>query len=468
MRELAGLGVLDLAELLQAREVTSTEVVTACLQSIEHHDEAIGAWARTYAEWATEQAEASDRRLSQGAVRSLGPAPPLCGVPVGLKDVIAVAGKPLTLGCELFAGAAASTDAAAWAKLRAEGMVLIGHTRTQELALGNAPQTVRNPWDLTRSPGGSSNGSAAAVAAGMVPVALGTDVGGSLRRPASACGLTTIMATAGAVHTDGVFTFDAAADHVGPLARSAADCAALLDAIATVMPPLEELYRPSAERPDIPGGLRLGLVEIDGDEAPEAPVAAWFERCAREMGSLGAELVEVAAPREPVLDRRPRQEQVDFFRVHHPSRRAFSPPVRERGEEFLRLSAGDGVRSDRANRDAIRAWRMEWEELFAKRKLDALLLPAQTRETPLLPPAGEGGDVDRFGGQRLRTVWNEVGLPVVCVPAGPLREGGPPLGMQLVGPPNSEKDLLRIAIGYQAVTPYHRRRARLGIDFDSA
>lgn len=459
MAELAGLGVLGLAELLHARAISSREVVASCLESIERQDGRVGAWARTYADSATEQAEAADERLSQRAERSLGPAPPLCGIPVGLKDVIAVAGKPLTLGSEAFADCTAAYDATAWARLRAEGAVLIGHNRTQELALGNAPQEIGNPWDPTRSPGGSSNGSAVAVAAAMVPAALGTDVGGSLRRPASACGLTTIMATAGAVSTDGAFTFDAVADHIGPLAAGAADCAALLDAIAVAPPPLTDLYWPPRQRAPLHGPWRLGVAAAGEDWDSAAALAPLLERCCAELESLGAEVIELRAPIAPRLDRRPRQEQVDFFRAHLPLRgRAFSQPVREQGEELLRVAARDGVRSDRVNRDSIASWRRQWEELFAELRLNALILPAQTRETPPLPAAGAGGDLDRFGDPQVRAVWNQLGLPVLCVPAGPLRAGGMPLGVQLVGPPHSEADLLGIGIAYQESTSHHRLR----------
>jgi aspartyl-tRNA(Asn)/glutamyl-tRNA(Gln) amidotransferase subunit A len=461
--ELAGIGVLRLSELLRTRAVSSREVVGACLASIERRDAGIGAWARTYPELALEQAAAADRRFARAADDC--PPPLLCGVPIGVKDVIAIAGMPLTLGSRAFAGASAPHDAAAWARLRAEGMVLLGHTRTQELALGNAPQEVRNPWDPSRSPGGSSNGSAAAIAAGMVPAAIGTDVGGSLRRPASACGLTTVMATTGCVSTNGVFTFDAAADHVGPLAHDAADCAVLLDAMATANPApcLAEIYAPGTPAGGAIHGRRLGLVSAFDSAGPSAAVGEVLARCGEELSSLGAELVEVAAPRAPELDGRPRPEEVDFFRVHLAAPGSeLSPPVREHGAELLRRAARDGVRSDRANRATIGAWRRGWEELFAARRLDALLLPAQMWETPLLPPPGAGGDLNRFGDPGIRAIWNRLGLPVACMPAGPACEGGMPLGVQLVGPPHSEATLLRIAAGYQVATPYHRRRPEPG------
>lgn len=464
MTGLAGLGVLELARLLQERDVSSREVASACLREIEDGDGAIGAWARTYPELALEQAADADERLSARAVASLGPPPLLCGVPIGVKDVIAVAGQPLTLGSEAFAtaDATATADAAAWARLRAEGAVLIGHNSAQELALGNAPQAVRNPWDPTRSPGGSSSGSAAAVAAGTVPATLGTDVGGSLRRPASACGLTTVMATAGAVSTNGVFTFDAMSDHVGPLAFSAADCAALLDSIASNAPPLADLRSAAARTPPAARGRRghrVGLARSGGEAETAAAVGAVLERFAGELAALGATLVEVTPPPPPALDRRPRQEQVDFFRAQLPARGPrFSRPVREHGVALLRSAAREGVRSDRANRDAIGRWRRAWDALFAERRLDALALPAQLRETPALPAPGVGGDMDRFGDSGVRSAWNALGFPVVCVPAGPTGGSEMPLGVQLAGLPGSEAVLLGLAIEYQVATQHHRRR----------
>ncbi|HZO37114.1 MAG TPA: amidase [Solirubrobacteraceae bacterium] len=465
MTELTGHGVQELAQLLQARTVSSVEVTQAFLKRIGEGDRA-RAWVRTYPEMALEQAAAADARLSAAAVGRDGPAPPLCGVPFGLKDVIAVAGLPLTLGSAAFEDQVGGEDASSWERLRDQGAVPLGHTRTQELASGDAPQTVANPWDLGRSPGGSSNGSAAAVAAGTAPFALGTDVGGSLRRPASACGLTTIIGTAGRVSMRGSFTFNAAADHVGPLAWSAADCALVLavlaghdpgDAATHGAPPLGAL--PTAPTPgERPlAGRRIGVLELPPEIELAPSVAEVQARFEEELRRLGAELLPVAGPPRPPADPRPRQEQVTFFRRHLAERGdRFTAYTRERGVALLEAAEALGVAPADAGR-AEQAYRAAWAALFREHELSALALPAQTRETPLVPPADEGGDLERFGDQGIRAMWNVLGWPVVCLPAGG-EDGGLPIGAQLAGAPWTEAALLQTAIDYQSRTPHHESR----------
>ncbi len=463
MTDLADHGVLELAQLLQARQASSREVTEAFLERIAARDGPLRAWARTNPEQALAQADAADARLSTVAVRRAGPAPPLCGMPLGLKDVIAVAGLPLTLGSDAFAGERAPRDADAWTQLRAQGAVLLGHTRTQELAWGNAPQEVANPWDHTRSPGGSSNGSAAAVACGTAPVTLGTDVGGSLRRPASACGLTTILTTAGRLSMRGIFTFDAASDHVGPLARSAIDCALLLDALTGRRAPgattdwVDALGGGGSARPL--AGRRIGVVDLAPAVAIAPPVAAAMARFEEELRELGAEVRRVAAPPPPPPERRPRPEQIAFLREQLPLRgERFSDWTRARATALLERAEEIGVARPQDAVVAHDRYRRAWDALFSDHALDAVTLPAQTRPTPLLPPAGEGGDLDRFGHAAVRSMWNLLGLPVVGVPIGLDGELGMPVGAQLAGPRWTEDRLLRIAIAYQRRTAHHLRR----------
>src|SRR4051812_36420088 len=184
------------------------------------------ACARLYPELAAEHARAADERLVRGD------APLLCGVPLALKDLYAAAGLPLTASSRVLADHVADTDSVAWARLRECGMVLVGHAHTHEFAAGGTTDQVGNPWAPERSAGGSSGGSGAALAARMLPAALGTDTLGSLRIPSALCGTSTIKATHGRVPIDGVIALAPSFDHVGPMTRTVADASAVLEGLA--------------------------------------------------------------------------------------------------------------------------------------------------------------------------------------------------------------------------------------------
>src|SRR3954467_3981834 len=205
----ADLGALEAARELRARRLSARELLAAVLARIEERNggaptfdgapDAVNAWARVYPEQAEAMARAADQRLAGEGED----APLLCGVPVGLKDLYAVAGLPLTASSGMLAGNVATEDCVVWARLRAAGMVLVGHTHTHEFAFGGTTDQVGNPWDLARSAGGSSGGSAAALAARMVPLATGTDTAGSVRIPAAMSGISSIKATHGRVPIGG-------------------------------------------------------------------------------------------------------------------------------------------------------------------------------------------------------------------------------------------------------------------------
>ncbi|MBS1888530.1 MAG: amidase [Actinobacteria bacterium] len=457
----ANLRLAAAADLLRSRQVSSVELTAAYLERIAALDGALGAWARTYPERALAAARESDRRRA-AATGGLGG---LDGIPIGIKDVIAVAGLPRSLGSEAFAGEVAATDAGAWARLRDDGVVLLGHQTTQELALGNAPQLVANPWDLGRSPGGTSNGGAAAVAAGTAPAALGTDVGGSLRRPASACGLTSFIATAGTVPLSGVHSFDLGSERVGPLARDAVDCALLAAAIAA---PFTRLAAPAAasDRPPAGplGGVRLGRLELTRHQAPAAAVAGALSRFEGELVGLGAELVAVAPPAYPRFDRRPRPEHVAFFRANLAARgEGFTAFTRRFGAELLERAERDGLADRRRDAAAARRYRRAWARIFVEQGLDAVIAPGQLAETPPLTAVREGGDLDRFGEPTIRSMWNLAGSPVVCLPVG-RTSAGMPVGAQLAGAPHRDPDLLQLATIFQTATSHHEFDASADLD----
>jgi aspartyl-tRNA(Asn)/glutamyl-tRNA(Gln) amidotransferase subunit A len=278
------LGVRELSALLQRGELSAVEVTEAFLRRIREVDgahshegdpESINAWVRVYEESARDAAAQADGRLSKKAVGREGQAPPLTGVPIGLKDLYRVAGKPVTASSAFFEEVP-EADCDAWARLSAAGMVLLGHLHTHEFAVGGTTDQVGSPWDLARSAGGSSGGSAAALAARMTPAATGTDTAGSLRIPSACCGTSAIKPTRGLVSLAGVVPLSWSLDHAGPMARTISDCVLLLTAMAgpdrgRAESALHALA--AAERATSLDGVRLavsprvGEVELDTDVA---------------------------------------------------------------------------------------------------------------------------------------------------------------------------------------------------------
>ncbi len=264
--------------------------------------DAINAWVRLYPEVAEEQAHEADQRLAAEG----DDAPLLCGVPIGLKDLYAVKGLPLTASSRVLGDNVADADATAWARLRTAGMVLVGHLHTHEFASGGTTDQVGNPWRTEFTASGSSGGSAAAVAARMVPVATGTDTAGSIRAPASICGVSGIKPTTGRIPLDGVIPLGPTFDTLGPLARSVADCSAVLAVMAGGAPATVAQAVPAGPLGELPlaarGGSqplagctiavtdRFAALELDGD------VQAGYERAQQAVQALGARLVELPAP----------------------------------------------------------------------------------------------------------------------------------------------------------------------------
>jgi aspartyl-tRNA(Asn)/glutamyl-tRNA(Gln) amidotransferase subunit A len=318
--ELSALGVGELAQGLRARRFSSVELTTVLLDRIEQHA-ALGSFLATHRASSLAQAAAADARLAAGT------AGPLTGVPLAHKDIFVTdhpaSGLPSTAGSKMLAGYQSPFDATVVARLGAgegtspgAGMVTLGKLNCDEFAMGSANENsaygpVLNPWDTQRVPGGSSGGSAAAVAARLVPAATGTDTGGSIRQPASFCGVTGIKPTYGVCSRYGMVAFASSLDQAGPMARSAADCALLLsamsgfdarDATSAERPPQDfhaQMLQPragaSAGRPL--GGLRIGLPKEFFPAALAADVHAAVRRALAELERLGATLVDVSLPR---------------------------------------------------------------------------------------------------------------------------------------------------------------------------
>jgi aspartyl-tRNA(Asn)/glutamyl-tRNA(Gln) amidotransferase subunit A len=425
--ELTAATVAELATLLAEGSVSAREVLEAHLSliradgppSFDGRPDAVNAWVRLYEEDALAAADASDRRRSHGA-----DVPPLCGIPIGLKDLYAAGGKFLTASSHAVV-MRPEADSDVWALLKAAGAVLVGHLHTHECAAGGSTDQVGNPHALDRTAGGSSGGSAAALAAGMIPLATGTDTAGSLRIPSAICGTSTIKPTRGALPLRGVFPLSGSLDHPGPMARTLADCAIALEALAGGRGEGAVL---SGAR--IALSPRLALVETDAD------VLEGFERALDACRSAGAELVDPSPP-AAALDL-----GSDFLDVlstdmlgHH----------RRFGTDWdkLRPSTRDLLKYA----DLTAAW-VDW---LADHRVDAVIEPT----VPLVAPL-RGHGYDKFFTEEAGAYiafthyWNWTGFPVAALPAGLGSRSGLPVGVSLIGGPGSEWRLLGLGGELQA------------------
>ena len=465
--DVADLGVLEAAEQLRSRQLSAEELLGACLRRIETSNggaptfdgapDAVNAWVRLYPDLAQKLAREADKRLH----REGKTAPLVCGIPLALKDLYAVSGLPLTASSRVLEGHVASDDSEAWARLRARGMVLVGHTHTHEFAAGGTTDQVGNPWSVDRSAGGSSGGSAAALAARMVPAALGTDTLGSLRIPSALCGTSAVKATHGRVPIAGIVPLAPTLDHAGPLARTIADCSALLVALAVdgsevspLLPPparLRELtLEPRATATPL-AGLTVALTDRPGRQPLDSDVGDGLEAARSACERLGAQVLERPAPKElpagemtaVLLAEMAVLHQQYADRIHR-----YRPAIRELIEASR--TASDAATYIRAQ-ERRAAFTAEWENWFADHDIDLLLEPT----APLVAHVrGKGYERGHAGGEgdpliSLTSTWDLTGFPAAALPAGVGRRTGLPVGISLVAPRGAESPLVQAAIDLQ-------------------
>jgi aspartyl-tRNA(Asn)/glutamyl-tRNA(Gln) amidotransferase subunit A len=425
--ELADLGVVDAVNALARGDASSRELVAACLTRIRERDPAVGAWVRVYEDDALAAAGAADER------RARGDAGALCGIPVALKDLYAVAGKPLTASSRVLADVP-ERDCDAWERLRTAGMVLLGHVHTHEFAAGGTTDQVGNPWALERSAGGSSGGSAAALAARTTPAATGTDTAGSLRIPSALCGTSTLKPTRGLVPIRGIVPLAPSLDHAGPMARTVADCEPLLAALASAEPPRER--RPVRRvalsprvgdlDPDVAEGLERALAHLAVIAVPPPAVEL----------DLGLAFLDVLTAEMLVYHRR-FDDRRDLYRA---STRGFLEYAEERAMTAEEYAAAQ------IRREEDRAVWLDW---FGRHRVDALVEPTVPAVARL---RGRGYDAPftDVAEISLTHYWNWTGFPVVAFPSGVGRRSGLPVSVSLVGPPGADWDLLAAGAALQA------------------
>ena len=418
--------------------LSPVEVTAACLDRIAARDAEIGAFATVTAERARRRARAADAEVADDPGRLR----PLLGIPIGVKDIVDVAGVVTGAGCAALAGNVAARPATVWQRLEDAGAVLIGKTATHELAYGVATPGTRNPLDLRRIPGGSSGGSAAALAAGMCLGAVGTDTAGSIRIPAALCGVVGLKPTRALCPLDGILPLAPTLDHAGPMALTPGDTALLLSAMAGTSP---------SAAVDV-AALRVGLA-TDGALWTDA-VRRAFTATADALGRVGARVAPVAVPSfADAVRQSDRIIGVEAGVMH-------AELLDEAGESLTAVtrarlrSAGrrvDGPTYYRALRHAA-AVRAGYEGALTD--VDVLLAPGVATTAPLC-----GAEQVTIGGQDLRLgralCWNSAalnlaGIPAVALPAG-VGDDGLPVGIQLIGAAGEDHRLLAIAGAVSAV-----------------
>jgi aspartyl-tRNA(Asn)/glutamyl-tRNA(Gln) amidotransferase subunit A len=459
MTDPADLGVLDAAALLRGRRLSSAELTEACLARIEERNggaptfegapTAVNAFVRLYPELARESARAADERLAAGE------APLLCGIPLALKDLYAMEGLPLTASSRVLEGNVADRDAVVWAQLRAQGMVPLGHTHTHEFAAGGTTDQVGNPWALDRVAGGSSGGSAAAVAAGMTPAALGSDTCGSLRIPSACCGTSAIKPTHGLLSLEGIIPLAPTLDHPGPMARTVAECAALLIAMAAAGPPVNPTVPPPAPLAELPlapseerrplAGLTIALTDRTEQTPLDAEVAAALDTARRACERLGARVVAAPAPWQLDWDDLSRLLFTDVW-AYHAQHAELAERYRPSIAEFVEVARNfTDAGAYLAAQERRAAGTAAWEDWFAARGFDLVLEPT----LPIVPYGrGPGYDRGHAGGAgdpmiALTALWDITGMPVAALPV--TWEAG----VSLVAPRGREGLLVGAAIDLQ-------------------
>ena len=459
--ELAFAGATEIARRVASGEVTAREVTATFIARIADLDRSINSFITVLADRALEQADRLDAERRAGA-----PAGPLAGVPVAVKDMVDVAGAPTTAGGHPRFTRHPREDAPLVARIRAAGGIIVGKTNLHEFAYGvtNVNRhhgATHNPWALDRIPGGSSGGSAAAVAAGLCAAAVGTDTGGTVRIPAALCGVVGLKPTFGAVPLEGVFPLGWSLDHAGPIARSVED-AALLYRVMADPPHREGRAKTSGARAatadgDL-AGVRVGVPRPYFWEELDPEVRGPADRALEVLRSLGASLHELEIPWAALTGAASAIIlAVEAVSVHaqglsdHPD--AFSDEVRVRLDRGFFVPGAALLRAQRA-----RAWLTgTFEQAFEW--ADVLVMPTTPAAAATIAAAEQAaaGQAPSLSGTytRLTNPFNVTGQPAVSVPCG-LTPGGLPVGLQIVGRRANEGGILRVAAAYERATEWHR------------
>ncbi len=471
----------ELAASLEAGEFSSRELTQALLGRIDRLDGELNSFISVTADQALAAADAAD------AARAKGEAGPLTGLPLALKDIFCTQGVKTSCGSKMLDNFEAPYDATLVEKLKAAGTVSLGKTNMDEFAMGSSNENsfygpVKNPWDLGAVPGGSSGGSAAAVAAGLVPAALGTDTGGSIRQPAAFCGITGLKPTYGRVSRYGMIAYASSLDQAGPMARTAEDCALLLGAIAghdvrdstSVARGVPDY---TATLNDSLSGLKIGLPKEYFGEGLDPAVAEAVQAAIRVYESLGATVREVSLPHTHLAipayyviapaEASSNLSRFDGVRFGH---RCDAPQdlidlyKRSRAEGFgeevkRRILIGTHTLSEgffdayyTKAQQVRRLIRQDFLDAFEE--VDVLMGPASP--TPAFDLGANKDPVSMYLQDIYTIAINLAGIPGISVPAGFV--GRRPVGLQILGSHFAEAQLLNVAHQFQQASDWHLRR----------
>ena len=467
-RDLARLTLKQASELLRRRDVSPVDLVEACLSRIERHDRAINAFITVTREQALATAREMESELRRGRPRG-----PLHGVPIALKDNIDTDGVLTTAASGVFKDRVPTEDAEVVVRLKRAGAVLLGKLNLHEFALGGTSTVthfgpVHNPWALDRVAGGSSGGSAAAIAADMCFGALGTDTGGSIRIPASLCGIVGFKPTYGRVSTRGVVPMAWTLDHVGPMCKTVEDAALVLSAIAgydaldatSIDAPTEDYVRAIRMATT---KLRVGVARTPFFDNLNPEVAKAVEGAIDVVRKLTASVVDVEVP-----------SSGNIADVWNPEIYAYHTPWITKTPELYQEATRNLIQgASKANaatyaqaRHQVDVVRREIRKVFAT--VDVLITPTQRGVAqPIVPPqpapaAGRGGaPPGAAGGGLINTAAFDIyGLPTISVPCG-FSASGLPIGLQISGNHFAESTVLALAHAYERATEWHMRRPPL-------
>ncbi len=452
------LTIVEAANLLARRAISSVELTEAHLNRIAASDDRFNSFITVTPEHALAQARAADDELARGMRRG-----PLHGIPVALKDLYDTAGIRTTAGSTFFADRVPATDARAVTLLYQAGAVLLGKLNMHEWALGvtninphYGPS--RNPWDTARITGGSSGGAAAALAAGLCLGALGSDTGGSIRIPASLCGIVGLKPTYGRVSLQGVVPLSWNLDHAGPMARTVTDAAVLLQAIAGYDPddpacadvPVDDLL---ATIDAGVAGWRIALADDSHFGQGDAEVLAAVHQAAAVFEELGARIERIDLGRgQEAAQMNALMTTSDAAAFHRDRLRdnpeKFGADVRARMERGAAFTSTEYILARRVQSE----WRRQLERLFET--FDLLLTPA----TPITAPLIEGLDAIEAARQLTRCTapFNLAGVPALVLPCG-MSAAGLPIGLQIVAAPWREARVLRAGKAFERATSWHRQ-----------
>ena len=467
MSDPSALSLAELAAAIRRRKVSSAEATRAMLARIKITQRRINAFARIEPDEAMKAARAADRALANGKVRG-----PLHGVPLAHKDMYYVTGKLAECGSKIRKGWVAPATATALTRLEGAGALRIGALNMVEFAFGptgHNPHTghVRNPWNRAHITGGSSSGSGAAVAARLVPAALGSDTGGSIRLPAHFCSVTGLKPTNGRVSRANAMPLSFTLDTVGPLARTAEDCGLVaaaimgpdpLDPTTDGAPPWDEQAAQRSTRNmtiGVPRSFYVDDLETDVDKALDDAIAVFRK--------LGARIVQVELPDQMLVSAAALIViAVEALTTHAPWLRTrakdYSDQVRNRLLNGSAYSAVEYLEALRWRGPALAA------HLAAIGNCDAILVPTCRSVAPTIEETDVGGGANAeaviLGVTRFMRPVNYLGLPALTVPAG-FGKGGLPIGLQLIGRPFRDETLIALGAAFQGATDYHTRAPAL-------